>query len=72
MKKEIETIDAKIARIDERTANLVTDVSEIKHKIESHYVTQEEFKPVKSIVYGLVGLILTTVIMALLYLIIRT
>lgn len=48
------------------------DVAEIKKKLESNYVTQDQFKPVKAIVYGLVSLILTAVIVALLALVVRS
>ena len=54
-----------LARIDERTIATSNAVLEIKSKMETHYVTQNEFRPVKSIVYGLVGLILTSVVIAL-------
>jgi len=56
---------------------LVSDVKYIKDKVdniedklESNYITREEFAPVKLIVYCMVGLILTSVILALLALII--
>lgn len=38
------------------------DIAEIKEKLDEKYVTQDEFKPVKAIVYGMVGLILVAVI----------
>lgn len=56
---------------------LISDVDYIKHKVdliegnlESNYVTIDQFTPVKNIVYGLVGLILSTVFVALIGLII--
>lgn len=33
------------------------DVAEIKVKLESHYVTKDQFEPVKKIVYGLIGVL---------------
>lgn len=36
------------------------------------YVSQEQFKPVKSIVYGAVSLILTSVMGALIYLVVKS
>jgi hypothetical protein len=47
------------------------NVSEMKEKMEKDYVTQDEFKPVKNIVYGLVGLILTSVVGALIALVLK-
>ena len=43
-----------------------TDVIEIKQRLDSKYVTKEEFDPVKKLVYGIVALILTAVVGALL------
>lgn len=50
------------------------DLGEIKQALKENndkFVTQDEFEPIKKIVYGLVGLILTGVVGALLTLIIR-
>lgn len=56
---------------------LLSDVSSIKDKVisiekklESNYVSHEEFTPIKNLVYGLVGLILTSVVVSLLSLVI--
>jgi hypothetical protein len=46
------------------------DVAEIKTKLEADYVTQEEFSPVKKIVYGLVSIILVAVAGALIGLVV--
>lgn len=51
------------------------DIEEIKNDIKDmkeDYVSQAEFKPVRTIVYSLVGLTLTAVVTALLALVIRT
>ena len=47
------------------------NVSEMKEKMEKDYVTQDEFKPVKNIVYGVVGLLLTSVVGALIALVLK-
>ena len=47
------------------------DVEEIKAKLDKKYVTQEEFRPVKLLVFGVTGLMLTAVIVALLALVLR-
>lgn len=56
---------------------LLSDVSAIKdkvtsieHKLERDFVTQDQFTPVRNLVYGLVGLTLTSVVVALLALVI--
>lgn len=45
------------------------DVSAINDKLDHNYITKDEFLPIKNIVYGLTGLILTAAILALLKLI---
>lgn len=45
-------------------------VSDLRNEINSKYVTKEEFAPVKAIVYGLVSLILTSVVVALIALVV--
>lgn len=50
--------------------HIAADVSEIKSTLKGSYVSKDEFEPVKKIVYGLVGLILVTVVGGLLGLII--
>lgn len=51
-------------------ASIKDKVINIEKKLESNYVTRDEFTPIKNLVYGLVGLILTGVVMALLGLVI--
>jgi hypothetical protein len=51
-------------------SHIRTEVSEIKRKIDHHYVTKTEFDPVKKVVYGIVALILTAVVGALVGLVI--
>lgn len=46
------------------------DVSDIKSTLRGSYVTKDEFEPIKKIVYGLVGLILVTVVGGLMGLVI--
>jgi hypothetical protein len=46
------------------------EISEIKAKLDTAYVTQTEFKPVRTIVYGMVGTILVAVMGGLLTLVI--
>ena len=58
--------------ITELKSDIKSDVADLKQRIDNmgnRYVSQDEFKPVRSIVYGLVGIILTTVIGALISLV---
>lgn len=47
-----------LIRIDERTQNLMKNVGELSELITGEYVTKQEFGPVKSIVFGMVGFVL--------------
>ena len=47
------------------------DIAEINKKLDDKYVTKEEFKPIKNLVYGFVALALSAIIAALLALIIK-
>ena len=60
-----------IARIDERTALLLKDIEEIRQRLDKNYVSQDEFKPVKALVYGLVTTVLLTMTGAVLTIVIR-
>lgn len=60
-----------------KLAIMQTDINYIKEKLNmvdqkvtSHYISKEEFDPIKKIVYGLVSLILIAVVGALLALVI--
>lgn len=42
------------------------DVKDIKKRLGDSYVRREEFEPIRKLVYGLVALILTSVVVAIL------
>lgn len=50
---------------------IIKELDEIKAKLEKNYVSQEEFKPVRNLAYGMVTVILTAVIGSLIALIIK-
>jgi hypothetical protein len=47
------------------------DVKEIKDTLKKDYVTRAEFDPIKNVVYGVVGLLLTAVVGSLVALILK-
>lgn len=47
------------------------DVVDIKNSLEKEYVTQDQFDPIKKIVYGMVSVMLTTVVVGLLTLVLN-
>jgi len=65
------TDKVKLAVIQKDLEYIKCSVEEIKGKLDKEYVTQDEFTPVKNIVYGIVGLILTSVVGALITLILK-
>lgn len=50
---------------------VVKSVDDLNHKIDSNYVTKEQFAPVQRLVYGLVGLILVAVVGAVMAIVLR-
>ncbi len=46
------------------------DVLDIKMSLQNSYVTKDQFDPVKKLVYGMTGLILTAVIVAIMTLLV--
>lgn len=46
------------------------NVKELRNELEGKYVTQDQFEPIKRIVYGLVGAVLLAVISALMVVVI--
>lgn len=64
-------LSVQIAVIGQKVTTIEESVRNIESKLEGHYVTKEEFDPVKRIVYGIVTLMLTAVIVALLAVVIR-
>lgn len=55
-----------LVRIDERVEVMKLDIEAITEALDSHYVKQEEFQPIKTLVYGAVGFMLCTVTIVLL------
>lgn len=53
-----------LARLDERTANIVEDLEDLK----ANYVTKAEFAPVRAIVFGFVSAVLLAFMGTLIYL----
>jgi hypothetical protein len=58
-----------LIRIDERTEATHKDVEDLKgsfNGLPKRYVTRSEFKPVRSIVYGMAGVILSAALLGVL------
>lgn len=63
--------EAWMARLEERLSQLERKVDDVRNKLDTKFVTQEEFKPVRIVVYGMVGMMLVSVGSALIALVIK-
>lgn len=59
------TVQTQVAVIATKVENIENKINEINNKMDGHFITREEFDPIKRLVYGVVSLILTAVIIAL-------
>lgn len=66
-----DSIETQIAVVIEQVGGVRRDITALSDKIDNNYVTKTEFEPVQKLVYGLVGLVLTTVVGALLLLVVK-
>ncbi len=62
---------AELAVMQNDLTTIKEDVADIKRTLKHEYITQNEFDPVKKVVYGLVGIILVTVAGAVVALVMR-
>lgn len=61
--------DVILAQIERDIKYLAKSMEELRQDLRTNFVTRHEFEPVRMIVYGMVALILTSVMAALLALI---
>ena len=66
-----DTTQTDIAVMKNDLSYIKREVIDIKVLVQQEYVTRAEFDPIKKIVYGLVGIILTGVAGALLTLVLK-
>ena len=67
-----EDLAGSMARLETTANNTSREVREIREALHDDFVTRTEFEPVKRLVYGTVGLILTAVVLALIGLVMAT
>ena len=68
---KLAVMSEKVTNIEGSLVEIKKSIDELVRKIDDTYVTKNEFGPVKSVVYGLVTLILTSVVGAVIYLVIK-
>lgn len=67
-----ESQETKIALIAKDINYMKEKLDEVDGKLNSHYVTKEEFEPIKKVVYGLVSIILVAVVGAVVSLVVTS
>lgn len=63
--------DVEIALVARDVKYIISEMEKIEKKLDSDYVTQDQFEPVRKIVYGLVATVLLAVIAAILAIVIK-
>ena len=63
--------DIDLAVVDTNVKYLVKRVDDINEILKDHYVTQDQFEPIKKIVYGMVATILVAFIGAVIALVVK-
>jgi len=69
--KEFNKMGVDLAVILNKTGYIEKEVKDIREKLEDDYVTQDQFEPVKNIVYGMISVVLLAVIGAVVALVIK-
>jgi len=74
---------ALIIKLSVQLERAIADIAEIKSKYErreedfatkkelEHYVTQDQFTPIRKLVYGAVSIMLTTILGAIIFIVIK-
>lgn len=65
-----QTDETKLALMANDLTYIKEKLNAVDQKVSTHYVSKEEFEPIKKIVYGLVSLILIAVVGALVALVV--
>lgn len=64
-------LEASIDYIKQKLHDLCEEIDDLKKDNKETYVTKTEFTPIKQLVYGAVAIILTAVLSALVYLVVK-
>ena len=64
-------IEEKMTALEHQIVDLKTQLKDMNEHITAQFVTKVEFAPIKALVFGLVGLILLSVVGALLMLVVK-
>jgi thiosulfate reductase cytochrome b subunit len=59
------TVGERLARVEEQLKGIERQIIDMRKDMQSEYVKDQEFRPVKQIVYSMVGIILTGILVGL-------
>jgi len=71
VKKDVEIDQAVLMSKFEYISRSLDQLKVQIDELPARFVSQDEFKPIKSVVYGVVGLLLTSIVVAITSLVIR-
>lgn len=60
-----------MALVQKDISDIKSSLSSIDEKLDKKYVTREEFKPIKTLVYGCAAIMLSSMMLAIVYLVIN-
>lgn len=69
--KQQDSIETSVAVILTKVNYIEAEVRDIRSKLEKEYVTQDQFEPIRKVVYGLVSITLLSVVGAVIALVLR-
>lgn len=69
--KEITNMKLDISKLQQDVEYIKETLKEILVKLDTKYITREEFGPIKALVFGFAGIVLTAVIGSLVYLVVK-
>lgn len=69
--KQQNSIETTVAVILTKVNYIEAEVKDIRAKLEKEYVTQDQFEPIRKVVYGLVSITLLSVVGAVIALVLR-
>lgn len=69
--KQQDSIETIVAVILTKVNYIEAEVKDIRTKLEREYVTQDQFEPIRKVVYGLVSITLLSVVGAVIALVLR-
>ena len=63
--------DAQIAVIANDISYIKKSIDDMNSRLDHHYVTKDEFDPIKKLVYGMVALVLSSVVTAVMVILVK-